>query len=38
MAGRLPAGGNLLFLDGHVAWRRFQEMRIRTVGEPAFWW
>jgi prepilin-type N-terminal cleavage/methylation domain-containing protein/prepilin-type processing-associated H-X9-DG protein len=38
LAGRLPAGGNLLFLDGHVAWRRFQEMRIRTIGEPAFWW
>ncbi len=21
-----PAGGNLLFLDGHASWRRFQEM------------
>jgi prepilin-type N-terminal cleavage/methylation domain-containing protein/prepilin-type processing-associated H-X9-DG protein len=35
---RMPAGGNLLFLDGHVEWRRFQNMRVRTTGDPAFWW
>lgn len=37
--GRLPAGGNLLYLDGHAQWRRFKDMRIRTDGtEPHFWW
>lgn len=35
---QLPAGGNLLFLDSHVEWRRFQNMVVRTTGEPAFWW
>ena len=24
--GNYPAGGNLLFLDGHVSWRRFKDM------------
>jgi prepilin-type N-terminal cleavage/methylation domain-containing protein/prepilin-type processing-associated H-X9-DG protein len=38
MAGKLPAGGNLLFLDGHVEWRKFEKMTVRTTGEPAFWW
>lgn len=38
MAGRLPSGGNLLFLDGHAEWRRFQQMVVRTqIGMP-FWW
>ena len=27
MAGGLPGGGNILFLDNHVAWRRFLEMK-----------
>ena len=22
-----PAGGNILFLDGHSAWRRFRDLR-----------
>jgi prepilin-type processing-associated H-X9-DG protein len=26
MGRKLPAGGNILFMDGHVEWRRFQEM------------
>jgi prepilin-type N-terminal cleavage/methylation domain-containing protein/prepilin-type processing-associated H-X9-DG protein len=38
MEGRLPAGGNLLMLDGHSEWRNFQKMSIRTTGGPAFWW
>lgn len=40
MASKLPAGGNLLFLDGHVEWRKFNKMVVRTfVGQdPAFWW
>ena len=36
--GILPAGGNLLFLDNHVQWRRFDKMVVRTDGDPAFWW
>ena len=36
---KYPAGGNLLFLDGHVQWRKFETMRVRTDGsEPHFWW
>ena len=37
-----PAGGNILFLDGHVAWRHFTEMEHRWFfnhyGNPCFWW
>jgi prepilin-type processing-associated H-X9-DG protein len=41
--GGIPAGGNLLMLDGHSEWRKFQQMVIRTApnsvpGAPAFWW
>ena len=36
--GRIPAGGNLTFMDGHTEWRPFDKMRIRTVGDPPFWW
>jgi prepilin-type N-terminal cleavage/methylation domain-containing protein/prepilin-type processing-associated H-X9-DG protein len=38
LANNLPLGGNLLFLDGHVEWRKFAKMKVRTTGEPAFWW
>src|SRR5690606_33904806 len=34
----MPLGGNLLFLDGHVEWQKFGKMKVRTTGEPAFWW
>jgi prepilin-type processing-associated H-X9-DG protein len=38
----MPAGGNLLMLDGHTEFRKFQQMRVRTTGNssgtPAFWW
>jgi prepilin-type processing-associated H-X9-DG protein len=37
----LPAGGNLGMLDGHVEWRAFQQMHVRTppaAGTPVFWW
>jgi prepilin-type N-terminal cleavage/methylation domain-containing protein/prepilin-type processing-associated H-X9-DG protein len=27
MAGNKPAGGNILFMDSHVAWRTFQNMK-----------
>jgi prepilin-type N-terminal cleavage/methylation domain-containing protein/prepilin-type processing-associated H-X9-DG protein len=29
MVGRKPAGGNILFLDGHAVWRGFSDMVIR---------
>ena len=35
----LPEGGNLLFGDGHVAWRKLDKMFVRTsANPPAFWW
>jgi len=39
--GSLPAGGNVGTLDGHVEWRKFQQMYPRTAegsGSPVFWW
>jgi prepilin-type processing-associated H-X9-DG protein len=38
--GVLPAGGNLAMLDGHVEWRVFDKMHVRTssFGLPTFWW
>ncbi len=35
---RIPLGGNLAMLDGHVEWRKFQKMKVVTTGGPAFWW
>ncbi|HSI33567.1 MAG: type II secretion system protein [Phycisphaerae bacterium] len=33
-----PAGGNILYMDGHVAWRDFAEMKKRgTSGTVEFW-
>ena len=29
MRGKKPAGGNILFLDGHVEWRDFKSMRLQ---------
>ncbi|MFH1883893.1 MAG: type II secretion system protein [Planctomycetota bacterium] len=40
--GSRPAGGNILFVDGHVQWRNFNEMEHRwfwqSYGNPCFWW
>jgi prepilin-type processing-associated H-X9-DG protein len=37
--GRLPIGGNLAMLDGHVEWRDFEKLIPRTQGSsPVFWW
>ncbi|MGD8501091.1 MAG: prepilin-type N-terminal cleavage/methylation domain-containing protein [Phycisphaerales bacterium] len=37
-----PTGGNILFVDGHVQWRRFNEMEHRWFWQhfanPCFWW
>ncbi|MCP5525056.1 MAG: type II secretion system protein [Verrucomicrobiales bacterium] len=37
-SGNMPAGGNLLMLDGHTEWRAFNKMVVRTTGSPSFWW
>ncbi|HEV2293289.1 MAG TPA: prepilin-type N-terminal cleavage/methylation domain-containing protein [Tepidisphaeraceae bacterium] len=36
-SGDKPAGGNILFLDGHVSWRPFEDMSIRN-GTYNDWW
>jgi len=38
LIGAIPSGGNLLYLDGHTAWVKFGQMRVRTTGDPSFWW
>ena len=40
LSGRLPAGGNMGMLDGHVEWRRFADMHPRSPAPntPTFWW
>jgi len=39
LKGQKPSGGNLGFKDGHIEWRNFVEMRIRTgTSRPSFWW
>jgi len=38
LQGKLPEGGNLLFADAHVAWKKFDKMVVRTDGSPMFWW
>ena len=39
MAGRLPSGGNILFQDGHVGWRPFEQMRMQLLWTSSryFW-
>lgn len=32
-----PAGGNIIFIDGHLQWRHFDEMEVR-VSPPFHWW
>ena len=38
LQGHIPEGGNLGFKDGHVAWRRFENMDQRSRSAPGFWW
>jgi len=38
LKGNTPKGGNLLMLDSHVEWRRFDDMDCRTYAYPYFWW
>ena len=32
------AGGEILFLDGHVGWRPFNKMSVRSTSEVSFWY
>jgi prepilin-type processing-associated H-X9-DG protein len=35
----MPLGGNTGFVDGHVAWRPFEDMQIQhSAYMPYFWW
>ncbi len=36
--GQMPEGGNVLYMDMHVDWKRFDDMIVRTTGGPCFWW
>ena len=46
--GKVPAGGNIVMLDGHTEWRKFNVMTARGYGglggsqdngtSPTFWW
>lgn len=38
MKTRRPAGGSILFLDGHVSWRKFEKMSLRSSGGIANYW
>jgi prepilin-type N-terminal cleavage/methylation domain-containing protein len=39
LKGSMPEGGHLGFKDGHVAWRKFPEMRQRAIpNSRGFWW
>jgi prepilin-type N-terminal cleavage/methylation domain-containing protein/prepilin-type processing-associated H-X9-DG protein len=37
-ARSIPEGGNSLYADGHVGWKKFDQMVVRTDGDPSFWW
>jgi prepilin-type processing-associated H-X9-DG protein len=38
--GFIPAGGNVIMLDGHVQWRNFSQMQLRTTSsaQTLFYW
>jgi len=38
LEGRVPAGGNVWFLDGHAAWRPFREMKPRIPVDAGVVW
>ena len=41
LTGTKPSGGNLLMLDGHTEWEKFELMSCHTLtssGIPGFWW
>ena len=38
LKGPFPAGGNVGFKDGHVTWRKFDDMSQRASSGQSFWW
>ncbi len=40
LSGRYPRGGNIGMLDGHVEWRKFQDMHVRAAAAamPTYWY
>jgi prepilin-type N-terminal cleavage/methylation domain-containing protein len=38
LKGQFPVGGTLGFKDGHVSWRKFDDMVQRATGGQSFWW
>jgi prepilin-type N-terminal cleavage/methylation domain-containing protein/prepilin-type processing-associated H-X9-DG protein len=40
LKGGIPAGANVGYCDGHVQWKKFQFMELRTQNgrAPEFWW
>ena len=38
LRGKIPAGGNVGFKDGHVEWRKFDDMQPRASDGIGFWW
>jgi prepilin-type N-terminal cleavage/methylation domain-containing protein len=43
LKGAFPSGGNIGFKDGHVAWRKFDDMnqwsfQAGSTPPPSFWW
>ena len=36
--GMIPAGGNVGFKDGHVIWRKFDDMKQQSANGQSFWW
>jgi prepilin-type N-terminal cleavage/methylation domain-containing protein len=36
--GEKPEGGNRVFVDGHMEWRRFSDMVMRYAVPPYHWW
>ncbi len=36
--GKFPSGGDVGFKDGHVAWRKFNDMSQQSAKGESFWW
>ncbi len=35
---KLPAGGDVVTVEGHAEWRSWRIMLMRSTGSPEFWW
>ena len=42
LKGKLPAGGNMAYMDGHISWKKWEDKswapRTSDMGSPVFWW